>query len=283
MSGTAQGRGGVAAFFDVDGTLLPGASLELRFFAALRGRRAIPARNYLLWLGHAVRLAPRGIERVALANKMYLRGVRIDRGGQSARGDFDGPAGSRGREVLRFLPDALARMAWHASQKHSIVLVSGTLAPLAHEVALALTLRLAVRGVPASIGVCATRLEERDGRCTGHILGDAMIGEAKAHAIRRLAAEQRFDLAQCYAYGDTSRDRWMLGAVGWPAAVNPSPDLRRVARLHDWPVLFWPARSVAPLRKGTGAPGHRANMRVSQARKRRGRDESSGAAEISAS
>jgi phosphoserine phosphatase len=68
-----------------------------------------------------------------------------------------------------------------------------------------------------------------------------MIGEAKGRAIRRMAAEQNFDLAQCYAYGDSTRDRWMLGAVGWPAAVNPSPDLRRVARLHDWPVLSWPA------------------------------------------
>jgi HAD superfamily hydrolase (TIGR01490 family) len=250
MSDGTASKGQVAAFFDVDGTLVSGASLELRFFNALRSRRAIPVKNYLLWLGQAARLAPRGIAWAAVANKMYLRGVRLERGGKSATADFDGRRGSRRRDALPFLPGALARAAWHAAQRHAIVLVSGTLAPLAHEVALALTLRLAVRGVPASIGVCATRLEQRAGRCTGRILGDAMIGEAKGRAIRRMAAEQNFDLAQCYAYGDSTRDRWMLGAVGWPAAVNPSPDLRRVARLHDWPVLSWPAlaTSSSPMR-----------------------------------
>lgn len=244
MSGAAEGRGRVAAFFDVDGTLLSGASLELRFFAALRYRRAIPAENYFLWLAHAARLAPRGIAMMALANKMYLRGVRTDCDGLPAAARLGRQADSRQRGVLPFFPDALARVAWHAAQRHAIVLVSGTLAPLAHEVALALALRLAVRGIPALIGVCATRLEERDGRWTGQIAGDAMFGEAKGRAIRQVAAEECFDLARCYAYGDTANDRWMLGAVGRPVAVNPSPDLRRVAQLHHWPVLSWKERAT---------------------------------------
>jgi len=49
--------GGVAAFFDLDGTLLALPSLERRFFRMLRYRRAIAAKNYLLWLAEAVRLA----------------------------------------------------------------------------------------------------------------------------------------------------------------------------------------------------------------------------------
>ena len=54
-----------------------------------------------------------------------------------------------------------------------------------------------------------------------------------------VAANSGFDLARCYAYGDTATDRWMLGAVGRPAAVNPSRELQRIARLLDWPVLWW--------------------------------------------
>src|SRR4029077_10693445 len=42
--------GRVAAFFDLDGTLILRPSLERRFFAELRQRRAIPMRNYFLWL-----------------------------------------------------------------------------------------------------------------------------------------------------------------------------------------------------------------------------------------
>src|SRR5438045_2885210 len=69
--------GGVAAFFDLDGTLVTRPSLEKRFFRMLRNRRAIPARNYLLWLREAMRLMPRGIGAILQANKMYLRGVEI--------------------------------------------------------------------------------------------------------------------------------------------------------------------------------------------------------------
>jgi HAD superfamily hydrolase (TIGR01490 family) len=225
----AQGdreRPRVAAFFDVDGTLVAGRSIELRLFAALRQQGLIPARNYGLWLAHTLRLAPRGVVRQVLSNKIYLRGVRVD-------------CRRRFAPAPRFFPKALARVAWHVAQRHSIVLVSGTLAPLAHGVAAALAVRLAARGLPAPIGVCATRLEEAEGRWTGRVVGEAMFGEAKAHAIRRIASAEGFDLKGCYAYGDNALDRWMLNAVGHPVAVNPSRDLARVARLHDWPVLTW--------------------------------------------
>jgi len=139
----------------------------------------------------------------------------------------------------RFLPEGVDQVAWHAQQGHAIVLVSGTLAPLAQEMALALVVRLAVRGIAASVAVCATRLEENDGQWTGRIVGDAMFGEAKERAVRRLAGEKGFELAQCYAYGDCISDRWMLEAVGRPAAVNPSRRLETLARRKRWPVLTW--------------------------------------------
>jgi HAD superfamily hydrolase (TIGR01490 family) len=257
MSGAAERGGRIAAFFDVDGTLLPGPSLELRFFAALRSRKAIPARNYFLWAMHAVRLAPRGIAMVAHANKMYLCGVPVESGRARSTDTLDCPgvnqtennsAMASSVQPLSFFPAAMKQLAWHASAGHAIVLMTGTLAPLAHEVATALTLRLAARGLPASIGVCATRLEESQGRWTGRILGEAMFGEAKAHAVRQIAASQDFDLSRCYAYGDSTNDRWFLAAVGRPAAVNPSPDLGRTARLHDWPVLLW-KEEAAPDRR----------------------------------
>jgi phosphoserine phosphatase len=248
MSGAAERDGRIAAFFDVDGTLLPSPSLELRFFAALRSRKAIPAKNYLLWAARAVRLAPRGIAMIAHANKMYLRGMPVESGRARSTDGLDCPgvnqtennsATASSVQPLSFFPAAVKQLARHASADHAIVLVTGTLAPLAHEVATALTLRLAARGRPASVGVCATRLEEWQGRWTGRILGDAMFGEAKARAARQIAASQHFDLSRSYAYADAASDRWLLAAVGRPAAVNPSPDLGRIARLHDWPVLLW--------------------------------------------
>lgn len=248
MSGAAERDGRIAAFFDVDGTLLPSPPLELRFFAALRSRKAIPARNYFLWAMHAVRLAPRGIAMIAHANKMYLRGVPVESCRAHTTDSLDCPgvnqtennsATASSVQPLWFFPAAMRQLAWHACAGHAILLVTGTLAPLAHEVATALALRLAARGRPASVGVCATRLEESQGRWTGRILGNAMFGEAKARAARQIAASQHFDLSRSYAYGDAASDRWLLAAVGRPAAVNPAPDLGCLARLHDWPVLWW--------------------------------------------
>lgn len=130
-------------------------------------------------------------------------------------------------------------MAWHAKQGHAIVLVSGTLEPLASAAALALVLRLAAGGITTSIAVCATRLEEADGMWTGRVLGEAMFGEAKAGAVKKLAEEMQLDLPRCFAYGDTANDRWLLAAVGKPAAVNSSRTLARIAQGRSWPVLYW--------------------------------------------
>jgi len=227
-----EAGGRVAAFFDLDGTLISGPSLEKRFFADLRQRRAIPIGNYLLWLARAARLAPKGIQTMRHANKMYLRGVCRD-------GSESSDAGQTDRAVPRFFPAGIDRVAWHAKQGHAIVLVSGTLAPLAEEMAVALVVRLAVRGIEASVGICATRLEENEGRWTGWIIGDAMFGEAKARAVRRIAAESGFDLSECYAYGNCVDDRWMLEAVGRPVAVNPSREMEALAGRRGWTALTW--------------------------------------------
>jgi HAD superfamily phosphoserine phosphatase-like hydrolase len=214
----------IAAFFDIDGTLLPLPSLERRFLAELRSERLIPTRNYLRWLAAAIGLAPRGILHSIHSNKAHLRNV---------------PVRALSFRQLTFFPDAIRRAAWHASQGHSVILVSGTLDFLARQAALALTLRLAMRGVTAKIGVCATRAERIGSHYTGKIVGAANFAEEKMISIRRIADENDFELARCYAYSDSSHDRWMLGAVGRPAAVNPSPELRRIAVLRHWPIFDW--------------------------------------------
>jgi phosphoserine phosphatase len=272
-----EGKHRVAAFFDLDGTIFPLPSLERRFAGRLRDEGAIPLRNYFLWLGRAVRLGGHGLVRMSGANKMYLRDVAVRwgadvfadaatdvraltevaasmlTGAQSLLG-----SGLTGVSALpRFFPGALDRLTRHAAQEHTIVIVTGTLEPLAKHAALALTLRLLIRDIPASVGVCATRLEEIDGRWSGRIIGEAMLGEAKARAVQRIAACSGFDLARCYAYGNATDDRWMLAAVGRPAAVNPSRELERIARLRNWPILSWEERESRRAATATKAEGGR--------------------------
>jgi HAD superfamily hydrolase (TIGR01490 family) len=215
----------VAAFFDLDGTLVPLPSLEWKFFRMLRYRKHIGIRSYFLWCVEALWQLPRGINQILHANKMYLGGISV--------GEKDL------FKVPTFYPEAIERMVWHAERGHLIVIVSGTLELLGERAARALEAELGERGLATKICVCATRLEVKCGRYTGRILGEAIFGEAKARAVPRIAAEENLDLQRCFGYGDSVSDRWMLDAVGKPAAVNPSNDLARIARRNDWPVLTW--------------------------------------------
>jgi HAD superfamily hydrolase (TIGR01490 family) len=213
----------IGAFFDLDGTLTSGSSLEWNYFLALRTQKEIPAKNYWLWLAHASRLALKGIAQMSHANKMYLRGVA-----SALRGS-----------APKFLPQAMQQMVWHARQGHFIAIISGSLEVLAKDAAKKITDEWGTRGMSNAIHVVATQLEERAGCWTGRIIGPARIGAAKAESVRSLAAELKLDLSRSYAYGNTASDIPMLAAVGRPATVNASPDLRDVARRKGWAQIVW--------------------------------------------
>jgi putative phosphoserine phosphatase / 1-acylglycerol-3-phosphate O-acyltransferase len=225
-------RAEIAAFFDLDGTLLAGPSLERRFFRELRCRRAIGLKNYLSWIARALRLAPWRTTEMLQSNKMYLRGVAVAGGGPSLYGGL--------KNI--FIADAIERVAWHAERGDAIVIVSGTLESLARGAARELEMILSRRGIAAKIHVCATQLEEKDGRWTGRIIGEAMFGGAKARAARRFSAQTGCDLKRSFAYGDSDQDWWLLDAVGNPWTVNPSPGLLRLAQQNNWQVVWWNER-----------------------------------------
>ena len=96
-----------------------------------------------------------------------------------------------------------------------------------------------VRPIGALLGitdVIATRMAIVDGRYSGEVEFYA-AGPAKVVGVRQLAAERGYNLADCFAYSDSSSDLPLLEAVGHPSAVNPDRALRRVAVERSWPVL----------------------------------------------
>ena len=126
-------------------------------------------------------------------------------------------------------PAARRRIEEHRAQGHKVVLVSGGLAPVLDPLALHLGASACVAAQPAV----------RAGRLTGQLKGGVLAGAAKARETRRIAAELGVDLAQSYAYADSTADLELLECVGNPCAVNPDRALRRIARLRQWPVVFW--------------------------------------------
>jgi HAD superfamily hydrolase (TIGR01490 family) len=84
--------------------------------------------------------------------------------------------------------------------------------------------------------VIATEMVIEDGHYTGEI-GRYAYGQEKATAIKQLATECNFDLAQSYGYSDSFTDLPLLEAVGHPFVVNGDRALRKVATERGWPML----------------------------------------------
>ena len=122
--------------------------------------------------------------------------------------------------------EATALVAEHKAAGRDVVVVSSSGAEV-------------VEPIGVLIGadtVVATRMVVEDGRYNGEIEFYA-YGENKALAVRELAEQRGYDLAECYAYSDSVTDVPMLAAVGHPTAVNPDRGLRREALVRGWPVV----------------------------------------------
>lgn len=219
------------AFFDVDGTLLPHPSLERRFFWSLARRGKIPPSNYLRWVAQVLRFGATDLATAAQSSKMYLRGVPI--------GILSGDEARQTRWLPEFFPGALHRVWWHALRGDRIILLTGTLSPLAKIVEAALARELLCRGVETRILALSTRLATRKASWTGGVDGVPMFGEAKSVAAEIFAKVLDVPLSQCYAYSDHALDRRLLESVGNPIAVNPTSDMRRIAQQKGWPVMNW--------------------------------------------
>lgn len=103
--------------------------------------------------------------------------------------------------------------------------------------------------------VISSQLAIEDGKYTGEIDYYA-YAEEKARAIRELAGERGWDLAECWAYSDSITDRHMLEAVGHGFVVNPDRELRKLAGEQGWPVLQF----VRPVGLRSRRPGPRSTV-----------------------
>jgi phosphoserine phosphatase len=214
--------GQIGAFFDLDGTLLAPPSLEWRFISYLLARDEISGSNLACWLGRCAKHILRDPLAACKGNKHYLAGLR-----ESLAEDWSNS--HAGRE-LPFFAEGIARMAWHHGQQHQIFLLTGTLAPLACAI---------VPHLPCPAEIYATELQVLGRRWTGSLVGSHMSGEAKARAIRVIAARRNLSLAHSFAYGNDMADLAMLEAVGHPVAVNPSLRLANQARRRAWSICRW--------------------------------------------
>ena len=105
------------------------------------------------------------------------------------------------------------------------------------------TNRFLTEPIAAELGVAhliATEPELRDGRFTGKVSGTPSFREGKVVRVEAwLAARGQSlrDFTQSWFYSDSINDRPLLERVTHPVAVDPDPQLSRLALERGWQVL----------------------------------------------
>ncbi len=220
---------GVAAFFDVDGTLVEGDIV--RYYVRLR-TSGMPRLLGALWTaGFALRvpwyLVLDTWSRRRFQRALYRNYARI------APRELEARAAAHFHRHLepRLFPAALERIEEHRRRQHLVVLVTGSLRPIVAPLA---------EHVRAS-ELLAPQLVEQGGAFTGELDGEPLAHERKADAVSEFVRRHDLDASACYAYADSLDDVPLLGRVGHAAVVNPGARLARLARERGWEILRWSA------------------------------------------
>ncbi len=87
--------------------------------------------------------------------------------------------------------------------------------------------------------VLGTILEVKDGVYTGRLEGTYGVGTGKIAPATAFAGEHGGTLAEVEYYGDSINDRYILEAVGFPVAANPSPALKALAEKNNWRIIYF--------------------------------------------
>lgn len=82
-----------------------------------------------------------------------------------------------------------------------------------------------------------TQLAMKDGRFTGDILQPYAGGEGKVEILQEFANAVKIPMSSMAYYGDSINDRFVLEAVGYPHATNPSAELKAYAEERNWQIV----------------------------------------------
>nr|WP_263430903.1 HAD-IB family hydrolase [Nocardioides sp. TRM66260-LWL] len=212
-----------AAFFDVDNTLMQGASI-FHLARGLHRREFFTTRDLLgaAWKQAYFRVVgvedPEHVAEARASALSFIAGHTVAELQELSEEIFDEGM------AHRIWPGTRALAQLHLDRGQRVWLV--TAAPI--EIAQIIARRLGLTGAMGTVA------EHVDGVYTGRLVGDMLHGPAKAEAVRALAAREGLDLARCSAYSDSANDLPLLGLVGDPCAVNPDHRLRAHAREQGW-------------------------------------------------
>jgi HAD superfamily hydrolase (TIGR01490 family) len=214
----------VAAFFDVDNTIIRGAS-SFHLAKALYRRGFFGTRDILAFAVKQGRYLLFGENDGDIAD-VRSRALGLMKGHSVAEviavGEevYDQVLANRIYEGTKRLLDQ------HLSAGHQVWLITATPAEAGELIARRL----------GATGALCTRVESVDGFYTGRLEGEMMHGKSKATSAGALAESHGIDLTESFAYGDSTNDIPLLNLVGNPCAINPDSRMRKHAQTVGWPI-----------------------------------------------
>jgi putative phosphoserine phosphatase/1-acylglycerol-3-phosphate O-acyltransferase len=217
----------VAAFFDVDGTLLYGYSGLIAAQERIRRREMAPT--------EALQMVAKGVE-MGLGRADYADALavlaRAWRGRTEEELDEWGEQFFRSSLAKRVYPEARELVEAHKARGHTVVVASSAT-------------RFQVAALANDLGVrhvLCTPLVAEDGVLTGEVGEPDLWGQGKADAVASFAIANKIDLSASFAYADGDEDVALLGLVGHPRPTNPGRDLNSQAAKRGWPVTRFSGR-----------------------------------------
>jgi len=216
-----------AAFFDLDRTLISGASAFP--FAVEAWRQGMATRaDIARWTREAVSFLIAGDKGDGAS--MDIRSEFLARIKGAPVADLD----SIGQAILpklidRVRPESRKLISMHHDAGRDTWIVSASPQRIVEPLAASL-------GMTGAIG---TEGEVIGDSYTGELKGPFIYGPGKAEAIEKLAGDRGYDLKLSYAYSDSVSDLPMMELVGHPVAVNPDSELDTLSHERGWPIVIF--------------------------------------------
>lgn len=212
------------AVFDVDGTLLPGDSMEARFIKRSIRRGMISSAGFFRLLGNALKFFFRGNLAGGLkGDKSLLKGLPFSRVETEAAACFSAEIAPR---LSRLGRETVARCREEGCR---ILLMTGSPDFLARH----------LLPVLQPDQLISAEMEIANGCFSGKVRGLHPYGEAKKNLLLRAQPQLQIDFAGSVVYANHHSDAAHMELFGRAVAVNPDRKLERIARTRGWEIEYW--------------------------------------------
>lgn len=212
------------AVFDVDGTLLPGTSMEKIFVFAMTKQRMIPLKNILAF---ALSIIGAIIQRKSMEpvqiNKRYFKGLNAkqiaDKGRQIFHDQIKNKLSQKGIDEVKKYKD----------MGYNILIMSGSPDFLV----------LQLQEIYKPDHIVSTTLEVIDGIYTGKVSGLHPFGKRKCEILKNLKTALDIDFEQSMAFANHHSDIFHLNLFKTPVVIDPSNKLKAMALKNGWFIDRW--------------------------------------------